>query len=52
MPLSVGLRQSGFDTLWNDSPVFADLRAEAQRQVRDCEYNQLCSGCRARPTSR
>ena len=51
MPLSVGnLRQSGFDTLWNDSPVFADLRAPRLKgKCADCEYSELCGGCRARP---
>jgi radical SAM protein with 4Fe4S-binding SPASM domain len=51
MPLSVGnLRQSGFDTLWNDSPVFADLRApQLKGKCADCEYSELCGGCRARP---
>jgi hypothetical protein len=51
MPLSVGnLRHAGFDALWNTSPVFADLRSpKLKGKCADCEYSELCGGCRARP---
>ncbi|MBI3811369.1 MAG: radical SAM protein [Nitrospirae bacterium] len=51
MPISVGnLRTEGFDRLWDASPVFDDLRRPALKgKCGDCEYADLCGGCRARP---
>ncbi len=51
MPISVGnLRREGFEQLWNQSPVFDDLRRPALKgKCGDCEYAELCGGCRARP---
>jgi radical SAM protein with 4Fe4S-binding SPASM domain len=51
MPISVGnLRTEGFDHLWNESPVFEDLRRPTLKgKCGDCEYAELCGGCRARP---
>ncbi|HSG06007.1 MAG TPA: SPASM domain-containing protein, partial [Nitrospiria bacterium] len=51
IPLSVGnLRQKPFDELWNQSSVFKDLREpQLKGKCGDCEYAELCGGCRARP---
>ena len=51
MPLSVGnLREHSFKELWEDSPVFKDLRNPVLTgKCGDCEYAELCGGCRARP---
>ncbi len=51
MPLSVGnLHKQNFDVLWEESPVFKDLRSpKLKGKCGDCEYNELCGGCRARP---
>ena len=51
MPLSIGnLRKESFVTLWEHSPVFADLRKPRLKgKCGDCEYAELCGGCRARP---
>jgi radical SAM protein with 4Fe4S-binding SPASM domain len=51
MPVSVGnLRTDDFDRLWNESPVFVDLRQpQLKGKCGDCEYAELCGGCRARP---
>jgi radical SAM protein with 4Fe4S-binding SPASM domain len=51
MPVPVGnLRSAGFDAIWEDSPLFADLRNPVLKgKCGACEYSQLCGGCRARP---
>jgi radical SAM protein with 4Fe4S-binding SPASM domain len=51
MPVSVGnLRESDFSSLWNESPLFTDLRKPALKgKCEACEYAVLCGGCRARP---
>ena len=51
MPISVGnLRSEDFNVLWETSPVFDDLRRPALKgKCGDCEYTELCGGCRARP---
>ena len=51
IPLSVGnLRTDRFAALWKDTPVFEDLRRPRLKgKCGDCEYAELCGGCRARP---
>jgi AdoMet-dependent heme synthase len=51
MPISVGnLRGEDFDRLWDHSPVFDDLRRPSLKgKCGDCEFAELCGGCRARP---
>ena len=51
MPVSVGnLRETSFETLWNNSPLFSDLRNPVLKgKCGECEYSELCGGCRARP---
>lgn len=51
MPLSVGnLRKDSFVTLWEQSSVFEDLRKPRLKgKCGECEYAELCGGCRARP---
>jgi radical SAM protein with 4Fe4S-binding SPASM domain len=47
---SVGnLRQQAFLDIWKQNPVFAQLRnPQLQGKCGECEYQQLCGGCRAR----
>lgn len=50
MPLSVGnARETPFERVWRDSPVLREFR-EAKRGGRcgDCEFSELCGGCRCR----
>ncbi|HSL72695.1 MAG TPA: radical SAM protein [Longimicrobiales bacterium] len=43
------LRTSGFAAIWNESPLFATLRAGTLGgKCGRCEYRQVCGGCRAR----
>ncbi|MHB8482060.1 MAG: SPASM domain-containing protein [Nitrospiria bacterium] len=51
MPVSVGnLRDDSFDHIWNASSLFSDLRSPMLKgKCGDCEYSELCGGCRARP---
>jgi AdoMet-dependent heme synthase len=51
MPIAVGnLRMEGFDRLWEAAPAFEDLRRPALKgKCGECEYAELCGGCRARP---
>jgi radical SAM protein with 4Fe4S-binding SPASM domain len=45
------LRNSSFNTIWQESPVFHDLRDRENRlkgQCGRCEYRRLCGGCRGR----
>lgn len=51
MPILVGnLRKDRFSSLWEQSPVFEDLRSpQLKGKCGDCEYTVLCGGCRARP---
>lgn len=51
MPLSVGnLRWDRFAVLWEQSPVFEELRKpKLKGKCGECEYAELCGGCRARP---
>lgn len=51
MPISVGnLRNNSFDDIWKTSSLFSDLRSPVLKgKCGDCEYSELCGGCRARP---
>jgi AdoMet-dependent heme synthase len=44
------LRRTGFQAVWQDSPVFAKLRTPSAYQGKCgiCEYQRFCGGCRAR----
>jgi radical SAM protein with 4Fe4S-binding SPASM domain len=50
MPVAAGnLRQTAFAELWQESPVFADLReARLGGRCGACEYRAICGGCRCR----
>ena len=51
LPVSAGdTRVQRFADIWNDSPVFRDLRdpAALEGKCHDCRYQALCGGCRAR----
>jgi radical SAM protein with 4Fe4S-binding SPASM domain len=51
MPLSTGnLRQTNFSEIWESSAVFEELRHPVLKgKCGDCEYEEICGGCRARP---
>jgi heme b synthase len=44
------LKQSSFDTIWNDSSIFKQLRdfSNYKGKCGRCEYIRVCGGCRAR----
>lgn len=43
------MRQTPFDAIWRDSPVFNRLRTRAYGgSCGRCDYRDLCGGCRAR----
>lgn len=50
LPLKIGnTRDTAFDVLWRDSPVFHALRHKPLKgRCGSCGFNQLCGGCRAR----
>lgn len=50
MPAVAGdLREASFGEIWEDSELFARLRApELGGKCGDCEYGLVCGGCRAR----
>lgn len=50
LPLKVGnVRQTAFDTLWQDSQVFNELRHQPLKGgCGSCGFDDLCGGCRAR----
>jgi AdoMet-dependent heme synthase len=51
LPISAGdTREQRFADIWNDSPVFRDLRdpAALDGKCGACRYQSLCGGCRAR----
>ncbi len=50
MPLSAGsLRERSFGTIWQSASVFVSLRhPKLQGRCGECEYQELCGGCRAR----
>lgn len=51
MPLSAGnIRQNSFSDLWTNSEVFDSFRyPQLKGKCGDCEYSDICGGCRARP---
>lgn len=51
MPLSAGnIRQRSFADLWEQSEIFASFRyPHLKGKCGDCEYSEICGGCRARP---
>ncbi|MBI5038706.1 MAG: radical SAM protein [Nitrospirae bacterium] len=51
MSLSVGnVRSDRFSEIWEDAPVFKELRSpQLKGKCGECEYEDLCGGCRARP---
>lgn len=51
MPLSAGnVRARSFVDLWEHSPIFHSFRYPALKgKCGDCEYSEICGGCRARP---
>lgn len=51
LPLEAGIvRQTGFQEIWERSPLFAELRDPdlLGGKCGICEFKQICSGCRAR----
>jgi radical SAM protein with 4Fe4S-binding SPASM domain len=51
LPVSAGdTRSMTFSDIWNDSPVFAQLRdfKAYQGKCGECRYGAICGGCRAR----
>ena len=51
LPVEAGdLRTSSFETIWNESPVFLELRDPSllQGKCGQCDYRIACGGCRAR----
>jgi radical SAM protein with 4Fe4S-binding SPASM domain len=51
LPLEAGdLRTTAFRTVWEDSPLFAELRDPGQLEGKcgGCEFKLVCYGCRAR----
>ena len=51
MPLSAGnIRDASFVDLWENSEVFNSFRyPHLKGKCGDCEYSEICGGCRARP---
>lgn len=50
-PVEAGnLRREQFQTVWQESPLFAELRDPGllQGKCGVCEFNRVCGGCRAR----
>lgn len=51
LPVEAGhIRQQGFQDIWENSPLFAELRDVELLggKCGVCEFKKLCSGCRAR----
>ncbi|WP_078549057.1 radical SAM/SPASM domain-containing protein [Litchfieldia alkalitelluris] len=51
LPVKAGsLHESSFQTIWNDSPLFTELRNSINLRGKcgACEFVNVCSGCRAR----
>jgi radical SAM protein with 4Fe4S-binding SPASM domain len=47
------VREQGFAAIWQDAPLFAQLRAPVlEGRCGACEFAKLCGGCRARPLAR
>jgi radical SAM protein with 4Fe4S-binding SPASM domain len=51
MPLSAGnVRSQSFVDLWEKSDIFNSFRyPQLKGKCGDCEYSDICGGCRARP---
>ncbi len=51
MPLSAGnIRENSFVDLWEHSEIFNSFRyPHLKGKCGDCEYSEICGGCRARP---
>src|SRR5439155_794097 len=51
MPLSAGnIREKSFVDLWEKSEIFDSFRyPHLKGKCGDCEYSEICGGCRARP---
>jgi radical SAM protein with 4Fe4S-binding SPASM domain len=51
MPLSAGnVREKSFVDLWEKSDIFNSFRyPQLKGKCGDCEYSDICGGCRARP---
>jgi len=51
MPLSAGnIRDTSFVDLWEKSEIFNSFRyPHLKGKCGDCEYSEICGGCRARP---
>lgn len=50
LPIVAGnVREESFSDIWDNSPVFVDLRKrELLGRCGGCEYRKVCGGCRAR----
>lgn len=51
LPIEAGnVRQQAFGEIWQNSPLFAELRDPDQLEGKcgACQFKSLCSGCRAR----
>ena len=48
--LAGSIKETSFRDIWDNSKVFNDLRdpCKLKGKCGDCEYNKVCSGCRAR----
>ena len=44
------IKEKGFEDIWNNSPIFQDLRDLNQYKGKcgRCEFIKVCGGCRAR----
>ena len=43
------IMETGLKRIWEESGVFKKLRGRAYNgRCKDCEYNEICGGCRAR----
>lgn len=55
LPLLAGnIRQQSFASIWNNSPLFRNLRDPTllQGKCGSCDFREVCGGCRARAFSR
>lgn len=51
LPVSSGnVKTTPFPTIWNQSPIFRDLRDDSKLEGKCglCEFKKVCMGCRAR----
>ena len=43
------IRQKTFDEIWNNSPLFKNLRSKSYKGTcQSCDFGDVCGGCRAR----